>query len=82
MTATMIPVLDKKPQAGIACESDSIETVPLVEERSFAYWQKEIPEAYWSLTADEITERIASHARSWGRGSSSWAERPRRGAAA
>ncbi len=58
MTATMIPVLDKKPQAGIACESDSIETVPLVEERSFAYWQKEIPEAYWSLTADEITERI------------------------
>ncbi len=58
MTATLIPLKDKTPRGGIACESDSIETVPLTEERSFAYWQKDIPEAYWSLTADEITERI------------------------
>ena len=44
---------------GIACESDSIATVPLVEERAFAYWQQDIPESYWRLSPDEITTRIA-----------------------
>jgi quinolinate synthase len=44
--------------AGIACESDSIETVPLVEERSFAYWQQDIPAHYWKLSAEELTARI------------------------
>lgn len=57
VTATLL-VLEKKPRAGIACESDSIETVPLSEERSFAYWQQDIPQEYWALSADEITERI------------------------
>ncbi len=47
-----------KSSNGIACESDSIATVPLSEERSFAYWQQDIPEAYWSLSADELTARI------------------------
>ncbi|MGB2694580.1 MAG: quinolinate synthase NadA [Dehalococcoidia bacterium] len=45
---------------GIACEADSIVTVPLTEERSFAYWQQDIPPAYWDLHADEIIERIAA----------------------
>ncbi len=58
MAATLIPVLDKKPRGGIACESDSIETVPLAEERSFAYWQQDIPASYLQLSADEIAERI------------------------
>jgi quinolinate synthase len=58
MTATLLPIVEQKPRAGIACESDSIETVPLSEERSFAYWQQDIPQAYWALSADEITERI------------------------
>jgi len=44
---------------GIACESDSTVTVPLVEERSFGFWQQDIPEAYRDLGAGEIVERIA-----------------------
>ncbi|MEX1254930.1 MAG: quinolinate synthase NadA [Dehalococcoidia bacterium] len=44
---------------GIACESDSTVTVPLTEERSFAYWQQDIPRAYWALEPTEIIERIA-----------------------
>src|SRR3989304_5881468 len=48
-----IPVLP-----GIACEADSTETVPLTEERSFAFWQQDIPIEYWSLDASEIIERI------------------------
>jgi|CXWL01.1.fsa_nt_gi quinolinate synthase len=58
MPATLIPIREQKPQAGIACESDSIETVPLAEERSFAYWQQDIPASYLLLSADEIAERI------------------------
>jgi quinolinate synthase len=43
---------------GIACEADSIATVPLSEERSFAYWQQDIPRDYWDLTPAQIIERI------------------------
>ncbi|OGO52257.1 MAG: quinolinate synthetase [Chloroflexi bacterium RBG_16_68_14] len=43
---------------GIACESDSTETVPLVEERSFAFWQQDIPLEYWDLETQDIIERI------------------------
>ncbi len=68
MTATAIPLLDQRPAArgGIGCEADSIATVPLAEERSFAYWQQDIPQAYWSLSADELTERIAAARRRLG----------------
>ncbi len=48
-----------QPIAGIACEADSIATVPLTEERSFAYWQQDIPQEYWRLSADELAARIA-----------------------
>ncbi|MCH8065989.1 MAG: quinolinate synthase NadA [Chloroflexi bacterium] len=44
--------------AGIACESDSTETVPLTEERSFGFWQQDIPEPYAALEPQEIIERI------------------------
>ncbi len=46
--------------AGIACESDSTETVPLTEERSFGFWQQDIPEQYAALEPQEIIERIRS----------------------
>jgi quinolinate synthase len=46
--------------AGIGCEADAIETVPLAAERSFAYWQQDIPAAYLKLSADELTARIAA----------------------
>jgi quinolinate synthase len=32
--------------------------VPLAEERSFAFWQQDIPRAYWDMTPDEIIQRI------------------------
>ncbi len=54
------------PLGGIGCESDSIATVPLTEERAFAYWQQDIPESYWKLSADEITARIAEARRKLG----------------
>jgi quinolinate synthase len=49
-----------KPIGGIACESDSIDTVPLAAERSFAYWQQDIPREYWQLDAAALTARIAA----------------------
>src|SRR4029078_1745386 len=58
LTPTATLKANKKPARGIACESDSIETVPLAEEQSFAYWRQHIPQSYWSLSAGEITDRI------------------------
>ena len=43
---------------GIACEADSTQTGPLTEERSFRFWQQEIPPEYLALEPDEIIERI------------------------
>jgi quinolinate synthase len=51
---------------GIGCESDSIETAPLSAERSFAYWQQDIPREYWDLGADALTARIADARRKLG----------------
>lgn len=56
---TMLVTPKREQAGGIGCESDSIQTVPLVEERSFAYWQQDIPEEYWALSPDEIRARIA-----------------------
>jgi len=50
----------------IACESDSIETAPLSSERSFAYWQQDIPRSYWDLDAGDLTSRIAEARRKLG----------------
>ncbi len=45
---------------GIACEADSTATVPLVEERSFGFWQQDIPREYLALEPQEIIDRIAA----------------------
>jgi quinolinate synthase len=43
------------------CVSDrSITTQPLSAEHAFAFWQKDIPEAYWHLDGDQLRERIAA----------------------
>jgi quinolinate synthase len=65
---TAISLLEKpvKAPGGIGCEADAITTVPLADERSFAYWQQDIPQSYWSLSADEITARIAETRRALG----------------
>src|SRR3990172_1513297 len=50
-----------------ACPSDrSLDTKPLSEERAFAFWQKDIPEAYWYLDGPAIVQRIAVARRSLG----------------
>ncbi len=36
-----------------------LDTKPLAEERAFAFWQKDIPEAYWRLDGAALTARIA-----------------------
>jgi len=44
-----------------ACTTDrSIETKPLSAERAFAFWQKDIPEAYWHLDGTALAQRIAA----------------------
>ena len=66
MTTLTLPLTERKPRGGIACESDSIATVPLAQERSFAYWQQDIPAAYLNLAPDEIRARIAEARRKLG----------------
>jgi quinolinate synthase len=42
------------------CVSDrAITTQPLSAERAFAFWQKDIPEAYWHLDGEQLKARIA-----------------------
>jgi len=43
------------------CPTDrDLDTRPLAEESSFAFWQKDIPEEYWRLDARQIIARIAA----------------------
>ncbi len=43
--------------AGIACETNTgIRTLPLSSEPSFAYWQQDIPPAYWELGSEALVE--------------------------
>ena len=45
----------------LVCETDKgLSTVPLVEERAFGLWQKDIPAAYRGLGARELTDRIGA----------------------
>src|SRR6266540_921626 len=47
--------------SNIVCETDKgLSTVPLVDERAFGLWQKDIPAAYRGLGARELTERIGA----------------------
>src|SRR5436309_13953100 len=50
-----------------ACTTDRpLDTRPLSEERAFAFWQKDIPEAYWGLDGAALAERIAEARRRLG----------------
>jgi len=62
-TATLV-----RPDAapGLGCEADAIVTVPLTEERAFAYWQQDIPAEYWALDAAQLTQRVAEARRTLG----------------
>ena len=49
------------------CPTDrDLDTRPLAEESSFAFWQKDIPEEYWRLDARQIIARIAAARRELG----------------
>ena len=37
-----------------------LETTPLSAEHAFAYWQNDIPEAYWDLDGEALAKRIAA----------------------
>ncbi len=50
------------------CPADRpLETRPLAQERAFAFWQKDIPEEYWHLDAQQLKERITAARRALGR---------------
>jgi quinolinate synthase len=50
-----------------ACTTNRpLDTRPLAEERAFAFWQKDIPEAYWGLDGPALVERIAEARRKLG----------------
>jgi quinolinate synthase len=50
------------------CPTDRpLDTRPLADERAFAFWQKDIPETYWSLDSAQIIDRIGAARRNLGR---------------
>lgn len=60
MTTITLEAKTSTPAGGIGCEAGSIATVPLSQERSFQYWQQDIPREYLELPADELSARIAA----------------------
>ncbi len=40
------------------CDAETLDTRPLAEERAFAYWQRDIPQEYSSLSGEELVARI------------------------
>ena len=45
--------------AALQCETDAgIATIPLTQEVAFGSWQRGIPQEYWGLDAEALTERI------------------------
>jgi quinolinate synthase len=48
------------PSADLCQDSRPLATVPLQEERSLPFWQRDIPSEYGSLTVPELSKRIAA----------------------
>jgi quinolinate synthase len=72
MTAQAYPVVliseEDLLNEAMECPVDrELDTRPLAQERAFAFWQKDIPEPYWHLTAAEMKERIARAREALGR---------------
>jgi len=60
--ARALPLLTEEDLLNEAMECPTgrpLETRPLAEEPAFAFWQREIPQEYWRLSAQELKERIA-----------------------
>jgi quinolinate synthase len=68
-TREAIPVINERTLLNEAneCVTDRpLDTRPLSEERAFAFWQKDIPEAYWHLDGAALAARIAEARRRLG----------------
>ncbi len=69
-TAEPLPLISEETllNEAMECPADrALDTRPLAEERSFAFWQKDISEEYWHLDAAAIIRRIAAARRKLGR---------------
>ena len=42
------------------CDTTTLDTVPLAEEKAAAYWQQDIPDDYLKLAGPDLVERIAA----------------------
>ncbi len=66
-TAPLVVTEDALLNEANACTTDRpLDTKPLAEERAFAFWQKDIPEEYWSLDGAALAGRIAEARRRLG----------------
>ena len=68
-TAERIPLVTEESLLNEAneCVIDRpLDVKPLSEERAFAFWQKDIPEEYWTLGGEALSERIAEARRRLG----------------
>jgi len=68
-TTRPLPVITERTLLNEAnsCTTDRpLDTMPLAEERAFAFWQNDIPEAYWGLGGAALAERIAQARRRLG----------------
>ena len=68
-TAERVPVISEQTLLNEAnsCTTDRpLDTKPLSDERAFAFWQKDIPEAYWHLDGVALAARIADARRRLG----------------
>ncbi len=68
-TAKPIPMIGEEAllDEAMECSADRpLDTRPLAEERAFAFWQKDIPEEYWSLDGSTLVHRVAEARRKLG----------------
>ena len=59
MAIRTIPDADVLLAEANECQIDRpLDTKPLKQEPAFAYWQKDIPEEYWSLSSEQLAARV------------------------
>jgi quinolinate synthase len=59
MRTARISEIDMLNEANECVIDRPLETKPLASEPAFAFWQKDVPEAYWHLDGAALSERIA-----------------------
>jgi quinolinate synthase len=59
MRTARVSEIDVLNEANECVADRPLETLPLSSEPAFAFWQKDVPEAYWHLDGAALTKRIA-----------------------